>query len=73
MNQNKRGKRKWQRVYNNHVTFVGVNPAGAKSKWTTWKKTIMDTGASVWFLQETKCQTANKLKMENVIIYSKRK
>ena len=36
--------------------FRAVNPDGAMGKWGTIKKAIIDTGASVWMMQETKCK-----------------
>ena len=52
------------------LVAVGVNPAGARLKWSTWGKVIRDTGATLWFMQETKCPT-KQLKMENFIVYEK--
>ena len=53
------------------LIFAGVNPAGARSKWTTWKKIIRQSDASLWTMQETKCSQANQLKMDDFIIYEK--
>ena len=52
------------------LVAVGVNPAGARSKWSTWEKVIKETGATLWFMQETKCPT-KQLKMENYIVYER--
>ena len=67
----KRGPRPNKKPVTKYVVFVGANVAGAKSKWKSWKKVIKDTKASVFFLQETKCDQANKLKMEGFIIFDK--
>ena len=53
------------------LIFAGVNPAGARSKWPTWKKIIRQSNASLWTMQETKCSQANQLKMDDFIIYEK--
>ena len=53
------------------LVFVGVNSAGAKSKWPTWKKIISQSNASIWTMQETKSSEPNKLRMEDFIIYEK--
>ena len=53
------------------LIFAGVNPAGARSKWPTWKKIIKESNASLWTMQETKCSQTNQLKMDDFIIYEK--
>ena len=53
------------------LVFAGTNPAGARSKWPTWKKIIRQSNACLWTLQETKCSQPNKLKMDDFIIYEK--
>ena len=50
------------------MIFAGVNPAGIRSKWPTWKKIIRESNATVWTMQETKCPK-NQLKMDDFIIY----
>ena len=67
----KRGPRPNKKPVTKYVVFVGTNVAGAKSKWKSWKKVIKDTKASVFFLQETQCDQANKLKMEGFMIFDK--
>ena len=69
-NNKKRGKRNGHKTVNKVISLVGANPAGIKSKWITWGKLVSDSNASIWFLQETKCQ-GKKLKMENFYIYEK--
>ena len=69
-NNKKRGKRNGHKTVNKVISLVGDNPAGIKSKWITWEKLVSDSNASIWFLQETKCQ-GKKLKMENFYIYEK--
>ena len=53
------------------LVFVGVNPAGIRSKWPTWNKIIRQSGAALWTMQETKCSETNLLQMDNFIIYEK--
>ena len=65
-----RRKRKSHVKYSKDVVFVGANPAGIMSKWSTWKKIIRETKASVWFLQETKNKRA-KLKLDNFVVYER--
>ena len=47
----------------------GVNVNGARGKRGTIKKAVRDTGASVWFMQETKCQTDGSVKLDGFIAY----
>ena len=49
----RRGKRLNMSASVKTLVAVGVNPAGARSKWATWEKVIKDTGATIWFMQET--------------------
>ena len=67
----RRGKRNNQKKMSKMLVFAGVNPAGARSKWPTWKKIIRQSGASLWTMQETKCSQANQLKMDDFIIFEK--
>ena len=67
----RRGKRSNQKRVSQMLIFAGVSPAGARSKWTTWKKIIRQSDASLWTMQETKCSQANQLKMDDFIIYEK--
>ena len=69
--KHRRGKRKSSKSYSKHVTLVGSNAAGVRSKWTTWNKVIKETNSSLWFLQETKSKHLNRLKMENFIVYER--
>ena len=57
----RRGKRANQKNFSSVLVFAGVNPAGARSKWPTWKKIIRQSKASVWTMQETKCSQTNQL------------
>ena len=66
---NRRGKRKYAKTVKNTLIFGGVNPDGARGKWPTIKKAIRDTGASVWTMQETKCNIEGKLKIDGFITY----
>ena len=63
----RRGKRLDIKAVVKTLVAVGVNPAGARSKWSTWEKVIKETGATLWFMQETKCPS-KQLKMENFIV-----
>ena len=53
------------------MVFAGVNPAGARSKWATWKKIVKETKASVWTMQETKSSEPNKLSMTDFVVFEK--
>ena len=68
---NRRGKRLSQKNVLKSVVFAGVNPVGIRLKWPTWKKVIMEAGANVWTMQETKCVQNNQLKMDDFVIYDK--
>ena len=63
----RRGTRPNMKAFIKTLVAVGTNPAGARSKWSTWEKVIKETGATIWFMQETKCPT-KQLKMENFIV-----
>ena len=67
----RRGKRVSQKHKLEKLIFAGVNPAGARSKWPTWKKVIRESGANIWTMQETKCVQNNQLKMDDFVIYEK--
>ena len=67
----RRGKRLNKKKVSNMLVFVGVNPAGARSKWPTWNIIIRQSEASLWTMQETKCSETNQLKMDNFLIYEK--
>ena len=67
----KRGPRPNKTKFTKNLVFVGANVAGARSKWKSWRKVIKDTKASVFFVQETKCDQINMLKMEGFIIFDK--
>ena len=69
--KSRRGKRSSQKKVVNNLIFAGVNPAGIRSKWPTWKKIVIQSGARLWTMQETKSAQANQLKMEDFIIYEK--
>ena len=44
----RRGTRKSAKVATKYLIFAGVNPAGARAKWNTWRKVIRQSQASVW-------------------------
>ena len=68
-----RGKRNCATVATKSLVFAGVNPAGARAKWNTWRKVIRQAEASVWTMQETQCTQINSLKMDDLdfIVYEK--
>ena len=51
------------------MRFVGVNAAGLKSKFFTFKKVINELKPSVFFVKESKFREEGKLKMDNYIIF----
>ena len=51
----KRGKRKNQRKIKRTLVLGGVNVDGARSKWSTIVKAVIDSKADLWMMQETKC------------------
>ena len=48
---------------------MGVNSAGLKSKFTTFKKVLSELKPSVFFVQETKYKTEGKLKLDNYLVF----
>ena len=66
-----RGKRKCIKRYKKSLRLLGVNAAGLKSKFTSFKKVILDLKPSVFFIQETKFQEEGQLKLDEYIIYEK--
>ena len=69
----RRGKRNCAKVATKSLVFAGVNPAGARAKWKTWRKVIRQSEATVWTMQETQCTQINSLKMDDLdfIVYEK--
>ena len=55
------------------MIFAGVNPAGARAKWSTWRKVIRQSEATVWTMQETYCTQVNLLKIDDLdfVVYEK--
>ena len=49
-----RGKRKCVKKYKKSLRLLGVNAAGLKSKFTSFKKVLLELKPSVFFVQETK-------------------
>ena len=47
----------------------GVNANGARGKMGTIKKAVKDIGASVWFMQETKCTREGSIQLDGFITY----
>ena len=51
------------------MRFLGVNAAGIRSKFNTFKKVITELKPSLFFLEETKVKDVGKIKLENYIIF----
>ena len=66
---NRRGKQKCVKNVEKSLIFGAVNPYGAMGKWGTIHKAIIDTGASIWMMQETKCKVEGKLKLDGFTTY----
>ena len=64
-----RGKRKCIKKYNKSLRLLGVNAAGLKSKFTSFKKVLEDLKPSVFFMQETKFQDEGHIKLDEYIVY----
>ena len=64
-----RGTRKSTKDFNKSMRFLGVNAAGIRSKFNTFKKVITELKPSVFFLEETKVKDVGKIKLENYIIF----
>ena len=61
----RRGKRANKKIILNMLVFARTYPAGARSKWPTWKKINRQSNACLWMLQETKYSQPNKLIMDD--------
>ena len=48
---------------------MGVNAAGLKSKFNTFKKVIVELQPSVFFVEESKYKSVGKIKLENFVIF----
>ena len=55
--------------YEKNLRLVGMNAAGLKSKFSTFKKVIMDLQPSIFFIQETKYKTVGRFEIENFQIF----
>ena len=64
-----RGKRNSHKNVTKSLVLVGINPDGAKSKWTTIKKLIRDTNATILTMQETKSNQTGLLKLNDFFVY----
>ena len=51
------------------MRFLGVNAAGIRSKFNTFKKVITELKPSVFFLEKNKVKDVGKIKLENYIIF----
>ena len=49
--------------------MLGVNSAGLRPKFKTFKKIINELKPSIFFIEETKYQDAGKLKIENYSVF----
>ena len=65
----KRGKRNSNKNVKKSLVLVGINPDGAKSKWTTIKKLVRDTNATILTMQETKSGQTGLLKLNDFFVY----
>ena len=65
----KRARRKRVKDISTCLRFMGVNSAGLKSKFTTFKKVLSELKPSVFFIQETKFKTEGKLKLDNYLVF----
>ena len=67
-----RGKRNGLKKYKRSLRFLGVNTAGLKSKFTSFKKVIHELKPSVFFAQETKFKEEGQIKLgDEYIVYEK--
>ena len=65
-----RGKRNCLRKYEQSLRFLGVNTAGLKSKFTSFKKVLMELEPCVYFAQETKFREEGNIKLgDEYIVY----
>ena len=65
-----RGKRNCLRKYEQSLRFLGVNTAGLKSKFTSFKKVLMELKPCVFFAQETKFREEGNIKLgDEYIVY----
>ena len=53
------------------IRFLGVNSAGLRSKFTTFKKVIKELNPSIFFVQETKLKEEGKMKIADYVIFEK--
>ena len=65
-----RGKRKGLKQSKRYIRLLGVNSAGLKSKFTSFKKVIQELKPAVFFTQETKYKTEGQLKLgDEYVVY----
>ena len=67
--KHKRGKRNSAKSAIKSLIFAGMNPDGAKSKFTTIKKLIRESKATVIAMQETKLNNPGQIKFDGYYIY----
>ena len=67
--KNKRGKRNSAKSVIKSLIFAGMNPDGAKSKFTTIKKLIRESNATVIAMQETKVTNPGQIKFDGYYTY----
>lgn len=60
----KRGKINSAKSIMKNLVFVGFNPDGAKSKFTTIKRLVRDTNCAVVTMQETKCSLPGQINLD---------
>ena len=52
-----------------NLVFVGFNPDGAKSKFTTSKRLVRETNCAVVTMQETKCSLPFQINLDGYFTY----
>ena len=63
MKRGLRGKRKGLKSYKKSVRFLGVNSAGLKSKFASFRKVLEELKPSLFFRQETKFTEEGNFKL----------
>ena len=65
-----RGKRKCVKEYKRSLRLLGVNAAGLKCKFTSFKKVVSELKPSVFFVQETKMKYEGQINLgDEYIVY----
>ena len=67
----RRSVRKGRKSFTVNLIFVGVNANGLKSKKTSLKKLVVETGAAVVMIQETKFKNPGNIRLEGFKIFER--